>query len=376
MRIKETIIRVTQIMFSALPLNNKKIVFLCDGSRYDCNPRYLSEYMAKNTDYIKIWPFYGNVIDKIEVPSDVKKVRIFSIRGFFDIATAGAVISNQRTSELIWRKRKGQKYIQTWHSSVRLKKIEKDAENYLSDVYKKLAIKDSGNIDIILSGCEFSTDIFKRAFWYDGRIEKTGTPRIDYLLSNHFDVTKKVRETLTLNDKSILYAPTFREHSELLLNDILAQDILLQLSLKTKGNWTFIKRLHPNMRKDMVCKNGNSDIRDATNYASVQELLIASDYVITDYSSLMFDCAFLHKPCVLYVPDYEEYLQNERGLYFRLEELPFPIAYTFKDLVEALVHFNAEDYEKSVSEFLLKIGSYEDGNACKRIVSLIEKELC
>jgi CDP-glycerol glycerophosphotransferase len=376
MCIKKDIIRAIQIIFSVLPINKKKIVFLCDGSRYDCNPKYLSEYMGKNTDYIKIWPFFGNVIDKIEVPSDVKKVRIFSIRGFFDIATAGVVISNQRISELIWRKRKGQKYIQTWHSSVRLKKIEKDAENYLSDGYKKLAIKDSESTDIILSGCEFSTDIFKRAFWYDGRIEKTGTPRIDYLLEDHLDVMKKVSEDLNLNDQSILYAPTFREHSELLLNDNTAQDMLSQLFSKTKRKWTFIKRLHPNMRKDIVCESGNNDIRDATNYASIQELLIASDYVITDYSSLMFDCAFLHKPCVLYVPDYEEYLQKERGLYFRLEDLPFPRAYTCEELEEIILHFDRENYEKKVSEFLLKIGSYEDGNACKRIVSLIEKELC
>ena len=172
-----------------------------------------------------------------------------------------------------------------------------------------------------------------------------------------------------------MYAPTFREHSEMLINDGVAQDLMTQLSVKTKEKWTFIKRLHPNMRNTTPCKSVNNNIRDATNYMSIQELLIASDYVITDYSSLMFDCAFLHKPCVLYVPDYEEYLQKERGLYFHLEELPFPVVFNYEKLTEILLCFDIENYKKNVSEFLLKIGSYEDGNACKRIVSLIEKEL-
>ena len=62
--------------------------------------------------------------------------------------------------------------------------IEGDAPSLPAD-YIKSAKEDSKKIDLLLSGCAFSTEVFRRAFWYDGEIMEGGTPRCDPLLRDN-----------------------------------------------------------------------------------------------------------------------------------------------------------------------------------------------
>ena len=82
-------------------------------------------------------------------------------------------------------------------------------------------------------------------------------------------------------------------------------------------------RLHPTLlgivdTQDLISEDF---VRNASCYESIQELLVASDILITDYSSTMFEFALLKKPCFLYTPDAKSY---DRGFYFPIEDLPFP----------------------------------------------------
>ena len=96
-------------------------------------------------------------------------------------------------------------------------------------------------------------------------------------------------------------------------------------------------------------------------------MLLISDLLISDYSSLMFDFAITKKPCVLYTSDLEEYLKKDRNLYFNIYELPFPICQDNNELVETIKSFDIEKYIIALNKFNLKIGSFEDGNASKRV---------
>ena len=62
---------------------------------------------------------------------------------------------------------------------------------------------------------------------------------------------------------------------------------------------------------------------DVTSYDDIQELLSISDFLISDYSSLMFDFAITKRPCFFYIPDIDEYISKDRNLYFDIKELPF-----------------------------------------------------
>ena len=357
-------------IFSLCPIKNNKILIMSGGTGYGCNPKYLADYIAVSKKYDIVWALSSNIINDVSLTYGMRKVRYLGLKYLYELATAKIVINNHR---MVMRKRKSQKYIQTWHSSMRLKKIEGDAPEGLSKGYIKTAKHDSANTDVIISGCEFSTRFFEKSFWYGGEVAKTGTPRIDYLLSADTKDKDKVKTYFECCDNLVLYAPTFRTREDISFYDIDADRIVQAAKEKLGGSYKVLSRLHPNLANRFDELKSSENLLNATTYSDIQELIVASDMVITDYSSLMFDCAFIHKPCILYMPDYEEYTSKERGLYFDIKELPFPKAYTLDELTECIKNFDKSEYDRKIDAFLERIGSYEDGHACERISKIIEK---
>ena len=180
-KIKNIIAKTIVNIFNCLPIKKNKIfLFSYYGSQYGCNPKYISEYIVKNCPdkFDIVWAF--NDVSSKEYIQGVRKVKNMTLRYFYDLCTSKVIITNFRMVD-VFKKRKNQYYIQTWHSSLRLKQIEKDAEDSLPENYVKMAQEDSKKCDLLLSGCKYSTEIFKRAFWYNGEIFEHGTPRNDLL---------------------------------------------------------------------------------------------------------------------------------------------------------------------------------------------------
>ena len=371
-RIKQIRLNGMIALYRLLPLRKNRIICWANSfKQYGCSPKYITERLLKDHPgrYDIVWVFEDGVQVPEELRGRVRIVRYFSYAYLRELHTAKFVICNMRTGAAhLWKKRTGQIYIQTWHSSLRLKKIEADAAERLPDVYIRQAKADSERIDLLLSGCRFSTDIFRRAFWYDGTILESGTPRCDVLLKKDPGIREKVYRHFHIPEISrlALYAPTFRSGRG---SDFLGMDFTgLKGMLEADGSpWTVGARLHPN-----VLHGADPDGAVAmSTYPDMQELLAAADLLITDYSSCMFDMAIARKPCVLYVPDLDEYVAKERGLYFDLEDLPFPLARTMDELKEAIRGFDRERYLEKVDAFLEKIGSFEDGNAARRVCEFI-----
>ncbi|MEY8686192.1 CDP-glycerol glycerophosphotransferase family protein [Bacteroides sp. AN502(2024)] len=356
------------------PILTNKILFMSYyGAQYGCNPKYLSRYLvrqAKNWDVV--WAFVNPGQYDIE---GIRKVRYLSLRYFYELCTSKVIVTNYRMTAL-FRKRKEQLYIQTWHSSLRLKMIERDAADTLPAHYVDMAQKDSKNIDLLLSGCRYSTAIFRCSFWYDGEIAPTGTPRNDLLFEQDNGLKDKIRERIGVsdNERLILYAPTFRKGNSLECYDLKYEELIRALEGRFGGRWRVAVRLHPHL-SNMSRQLGidGTAVIDATTYDDVQELLWVSDALITDYSSLMFDFVIMKRPCFLYVPDLTEYLSKDRKLYFEMDELPFPIAKSHTGLIEEVATFRSEAYTDKVSEFLERIGSYETGCAAANVANLISQ---
>jgi len=274
-------------------------------------------------------------------------------------------------------KREEQYYIQTWHSSLRLKQIEKDVEHLLPPSYVQMAKRDSLKCDLVLSGCKYSTDIFRKSFWYDGEIFEHGTPRNDVLLHENHQLKENVLEKLNIpsGTKVLLYAPTFRAADNLKVYDLNYSRLIKELTSKFSGKWIVLVKLHPHLidkSKELI---GSEHVINVTTYDDIQELLLISDVLITDYSSLMFDFAITKRPCFLYVPDWEEYINKERTLYFDLNELPFISAVSHDNLFDKVKKFDRNNYQKGLVEFLMKIGSYEEGKANEYLLKRME-EIC
>ena len=115
----------------------------------------------------------------------------------------------------------------------------------------------------------------------------------------------------------------------------------------------------------------NTDIIDATDYSDMQELLVATDVLITDYSSSIYDFVLSRKPGFIFATDAEKY-DNKRGFYYPLSSTPFLVANNNDEMVKNIENFDENKYKNKVEYFLKEKGCIEDGKASKRVVDLIK----
>lgn len=346
------------------PVKKDKMIFLnFNGKGFGDSPKYIcNELLKKN--YSNIYWIVNNYNEF--VPNNIKKIKKNPLLYAFHISTSKVIINNTRFPFFV-RKRRNQYYIQTWHSTLRLKKIEKDIINNLSDEYIYAAKNDSKMINLMLCGSKHSMNTFKNSFWYDGEIMMSGTPRLDVFFDNK--LTKmtyiKIRKKFGgINKKIILYVPTFRKNLNIFefgnINNLFHET----------SDYLILLRAHPGSEIEIDL---NNNMIDVTDYPDLQELIIACDYFITDYSSCMFDAMIAQKKCVLYTPDLSEYLKSNRELYFDINELPFPCVNNIIELEEKIRNFDEEKYLKKVKLFENEIGLEEHGNASIRVCEKIEE---
>lgn len=360
--------------FSLLPVVDNRVLFYSYyGEHYSGSPKYISEYLSVDENLSIIWAFTQP--DKYTNIQNCKIIKYGSLKYYYYLATSGTIVTNYRQTKE-FKRRKKQKYIQTWHSSLRLKMIEKDAEETLKPNYIKMAQSDSNEISYLISGSQKSSEIFRQSFWYDGEIVPTGTPQCDLFFDN-IQVEKckeKVRNhyNLTSKEKIILYAPTFRKDytTDAYIKDF--NELKRAFEDALNSNVVFLIRLHPHMVNLTDLIEYNDFVLQATNYDDPQELLCAADVLISDYSAIMFDYMLTKRPCFLYVTDLEKYIKNDRNLYFDINELPFVICTSFEKIINNIYNFNNAEYQKKLSDFLEQIGSFDDGKSCERIKNIIE----
>lgn len=349
--------------------NNKIVITSFYGKGYGDNSKYIcNEILNRDLNLDIVW-----LVNDLncKFPDGIRKVKFKSLKSFYELATAKIWIDNSRKHDYIL-KRKSQYYIQTWHSSLRLKKIEGDAINELPKDYVRNAKLDSKKMNLLTVGCRFSEEMYNRAFWYSGEMMRCGTPRCDLFFNE--TVAQKIKKDIctnyNINDKKIiLYAPTFKKNY---VTDDVSIDFEKIISELNSPNekYVFFVRLHPISQKKFV---STENAFDFTNYPDMQELISICDYFITDYSGCCFDAMIAKKPCVLYTPDLEVYLKNERSLCFDFNDLPFEKIKTSNDLISSIKNFNYEKYYDDINNFQDYIGSYENGNASKLIADRIEK---
>jgi len=360
--------------FRIFHIDNNKIFFQnFNGKGYGDNPKYIAEEIIRQgLNFRLIWAVSKNI--KKVFPPLIITVPYKSLRSIYEEVTSKFWIDNCR-KQLYVRKRKKQFYIQTWHGVIGLKKTEKDVEEQLSAYYVKQAKNDSLMINLFLSDSNYFTHLYKTVFWYDGEIFECGSPRDDILFNPSIDINSKVRNFFNIpeNTKIILYAPTFRDDFNEDSFNINSDFLINSLSKKTNEPWILLMRLHPNITDNSKFFEFTNKTINASYYDDIQELLIASDIMITDYSSCMYEFALMNKPVFLYINDYDKY-KNERDFYFDLLTLPFPHVNNVSELPNVILNFNLEKYLESVKLFFNKVGVVNEGIACKKVINRIKEE--
>ena len=336
------------------------------------NPRAVYDEMLKERpDYKYIWITQ----DPNESVPGAEMVRHGSIREIYELATARLWVDNKRKG--CWAsKRKGQLYIQTWHGGVCLKKIEKDAEESLPAYYIKSAIKDSQMADAMTSSSKWQNDQYRNAFWFKNTILEYGLPRADIFYHDQKSIYENVRRYYGLpsDAKILLYAPTYRDDHRTDVFNLDYEKASSLLEQRFGGDWYVIVRLHPNIADQAGIIEYNERVINGTPYPIMNELVIASDLLITDYSSCMFDAMEAGKKVIIYAADIEQY-DDDRGFYFDFRELPFQVAENNEELQNIIALFDTEEYSREVSAFRDRVGLFNDGHASERTVKYILKRI-
>lgn len=358
---------VVMLICGLLPIKKNKVVFSSyRGKQYSDSPMFISKELEKDSDLDIIWIYNGQLRNE-----NVRTVPDNSIRAAYELATAKVWVDNCRKK--IWvKKRKGQFYLQTWHGNLAIKKVEADAENKLKRSYIRSAQHDSEMTDVITSGCKWVTNNFRTAFWYSGEVWECGSARTDIFYNNNESVKEKVYSFYGFapDDKVVIYAPTFRNSKRLDCYSIDYQMLLKELRKKWGGNWKVIIRLHPNMAEEQSKLNFSVDVKNGLEYQEINELIVASELLITDYSSCMFDAMEARKKVIFYATDIKEYIE-ERGTYFCYEDLPFPLSKSNNELCSVIADYDDIKQKECSKKFMLKQGFFNDGKASYRIADRI-----
>lgn len=365
--------------FRIFPLRKNRVLFISfDGKQYSDNPKYISEAIKKKfKDKEIVWAFYEPEQFDYLRSNGYELVKRDSLRYTLEMMTDGTIITNTHISNR-YSKRRKQIVLNTWHGGSPLKTIgfaEAKQSFYNYYFYKMQESKYTA----YLSSSDFMTkEVFDRSFGYKGKILKFGMPRNAVLLSPHEEVVQRVFDYFRVKrtDRSaiVLYAPTFRGDyrgsSFLCPNEQFdIQTCVEILNKRFNKDFIFLFRAHHAM-KDTV-KGSNFIL--ATDYPDMQELLCAADVLLTDYSSCMGDMALMKKPVFLYAPDLEEYIKD-RGFYWDIRTLPFPLSENQKEFYLSIQNFDLGKYCRGVEEYLDRLGTYEDKDSIEKTVSWLEKQ--
>lgn len=353
-------------------VDNRKIVFDNFGGKgYGDNPKFIAdELLSRKAGYKLVW-----LVDNLSneaFPDGIEAVKIDSIRALFERSTAKVWIDNIRHLHPV-KKKENQIYIQTWHAPFSAKMVEGDAEESLGEKYVKSAKYDGKICDAILANSLLQEVQYKRAFWLNPNIEvlRSGLPRNDYLIraANNQDLQKHLRAKFNFiqEDKYILYAPTFRDDYSIEGYKIDFEGVVSAFEKLTDCTCHIVVRLHPNVSIQSNFIQYNDKIISGTAIPNMQELSVSCDFVISDYSTSVFDFVILGKPAFICALDLEHY-RSVRGLLPEFDEFPFPLATSNQGLIYNIKTFDRRQYNKNIKKYFDLYPIYDKGNASKEVV--------
>lgn len=375
-KVKSIIITALFYIFRCFPIvSNKIVISSYRGLGFKGNPKYIvNELLESNIPCQLVWITSKNTSDMY--PPKIRLTPYNTIRSIYELCTAKIWIDDCRKERWV-RKRKKQYYIQTWHGGIGPKKVEKDIIGKISNEYILGAKQDSKMADLFLSNSTYRTNLYRSSFWYYGAVLEKGLPRNDLLFSNQSEkYTRKVKHFFQLSEdtKIILYTPTFRKDFNVKHHQIDFEPLCNFMENKTNKKWVVLIHLHPNVARQSSSLTYSEYFLNANKYSDIQELYLASDMLITDYSSSMFDFALTKKPVFLYTFDIASY-KEDRNFYFDLSKLPFPSASTMDELITKISDFCYDKYLVKLDKSLSFFGEKESGCASNAVVQVISNYL-
>lgn len=266
-------------------------------------------------------------------------------------------------------KRPGQIMVQTQHGTP-LKHMGLDLQDRPAaarDTDFAELLRGADDWDYCLSANRHSTLVWERVFPAAYTTLEYGLPRNDVFQQATSADVARLRESLGIPEGTVavLYAPTYRDYRRTQRHTLDLERVLRQLGPR----FVVLTRAHHSYDAPLTHASGGRLI-DVTDHPSIESLCLASDALVTDYSSLMFDYANLDRPIVVHADDWEAY-EAARGTYFDLRAFPpGAVARSEDELIDifATGHWRGSRSTQLRAAFRERFCPYDDGRAAERVV--------
>lgn len=322
-----------------LKIDENLVIFVSFmGMSFNDSPKVIYDYIQGHLEYKKyrcVWAFEHP--DKFP---ELETVKIDSLAYFKIALKAKYWVTNTNIERGLKFKKRNQVYLNTWHG-IALKHIGNDCpgrKDYNFDT-----------VDYLVVSGDHDEKVWKSAFnARESTYLRCGMPRNEELWLADAHAKAAMREKLGIpqDKKVILYAPTWRESTDGGKSYAIKPPIHFnKWQEELSRDYVILFRAHHQTTKVLGVEY-NDFVRNASDYSAVNDLMVAADILITDYSAIAFDFAILCKPIFCYAYDYDSYL-TERGTYFEVDEkYPNKICRTEEDLIARI---KGIDYEAECS---------------------------
>lgn len=360
-------------LLCVLKVKPNRIVMECDyGKGFYDNLLYIyKEIQQRNLPFEIIIPINRGVELDLDLGQNTKVIHTKSLSQLYYLATSRYWITNNHYYHFL-KKRKDTTMINTWHALGAFKKFALDSAKTEEDIKR---FKDDGkNIDYLLVSSENLKSIYSKALNVPtGKILSLGIPRTDHLINRQYLKATKDRLLSKKGEyegkKYILYAPTFRDNERQFFKMNLD---LYKMKEELGDDYTLLLRLHPIIRNNYSIPEDLRDFVVDTKKYNINDLMLISDILITDYSSVVFEYALLNKPMIFFSYDYKEYTEESREFYFPYEDfVPGPIVYNTEDVIKSIKSNNFS--MERIHEFGQRFCDYKDGKSTERFVNFFLK---
>ncbi|MEV7237088.1 bifunctional glycosyltransferase family 2 protein/CDP-glycerol:glycerophosphate glycerophosphotransferase [Streptomyces sp. NPDC051020] len=354
-----------------LPVRADRAVFAAYWHRgYACNPAAIEAKARELVPGLHTSWICGPE-DAHTVPTGTRPLAPGTYRYWQALARSKYLVNNVNFDRRLV-KRPGQVLLQTHHGTplktMGLDLRDRPAAARSMDFKRLLANVDKW--DFSLSANRHSTLVWEKAYPSGSAGCTTleyGYPRNDLFQRATAADVARLRESIGVPEgaTALLYAPTHRDYRR---TQHLGLD-LERLVRELGPGFVILTRAHYSYEAPLV-REPHPRIIDVSGHPSVEAVALASDALVTDYSSLMFDYANLDRPIVIHSSDREAY-EAARGTYFDLHSCPpGAIAHSEDELLDVFAtgHWRGSRSAQLRAAFRARFCPYDDGHAAERVV--------
>lgn len=363
-------------IFRFLPMKRNKISFLSphNESFNDSLGAVMNEVIMRDEFQVCRISCKDLEIDKSSVSaifmSLFRALRFFTVKAYH-LATSHFVFMNDNFMPMAKLNFKKNAVItQLWHAEGAFKRFGLHIEQ--PEEIRNLEIRGNSKLTYVVCSSEGVADIYAGAFGVPReKVLPLGAPRTDEFFKNLNEERLRAEFDKVYPEckckKLVLYAPTFRDDR--------ADDAKLLESIDIEAfndrfgeDYRLLIRLHPQVHTSSADLTGATDVG---GYKKLNTLIRLADIMVTDYSSICMDFAFLEKPIYFYAFDLEKYA-SDRSFYEDYESyVPGPVARDFQTLLNLINTNVAQSYTRRMSDFKAHNFGNPDGNSAKKVVDTI-----